>query len=89
VCTERTKKGKIKPTLVFMHGTCHLLGWYDLADGPPPACDVTIGDDVEPLDPDPITASAEARKLEAEAAEALAGNDPGPIPAALDRTVPA
>jgi hypothetical protein len=89
VCMERTKKGKIKPTLVFMHGTCHLLGWYDLADGPPPACDVTIGDDVEPLDPDPITASAEARKLEAEAAEALAGNDPGPIPAALDRTVPA
>ena len=39
---------------------------------------------------DEITASAEARKAEAAADEALAGNDPGPIPAALVRTqVPA
>ena len=50
-----------------------------------------VAGDVEPSErapTDDVTASAQARK--AEAAEALAGNDPGPLPAALDRTqVPA
>ena len=52
-----------------------------------------VAGDVEPSErapTDDVTASAQARKAEAEAAEALAGNDPGPLPAALDRTqVPA
>ena len=52
-----------------------------------------VADDVEPSERAPtndVTASAQPRKAEAEAEEALAGNDPGPLPAALDRTqVPA